>query len=197
MPEITLKRKLYTDLLKWKNEYAPEYALFIKGARRVGKTTIAEEFGRNEYKSFVTINFQSANDTIRELFVNSLLDLDYFYNVIQMQYGKKLYARESLIILDEIQLYPLARQALKTLLGDGRYDFIETGSLISIRENVRDIVIPEGEENKPHDIDRESFFSVDRLIAGLSEHPASLAHSVIPSDCVSRYNWMPRSSNSA
>lgn len=88
MPEITLKRKLYTDLLKWKNDYAPEYALFIKGARRVGKTTIAEEFGRKEYKSFVTINFQSANDTIRELFVNSLLDLDYFYNVIQMQYGK-------------------------------------------------------------------------------------------------------------
>ena len=114
MSEVRLKRKIYDTLLKWKNDYAPEYALFIKGARRVGKTTIAEELGRNEYKSFVRIDFQSANDTIRDLFVNSLLDLDYFYNVIQMQYGTKLYKRESLIILDEIQLYPLARQALKT-----------------------------------------------------------------------------------
>ena len=129
MQEITLKRKIYTELQKWKKEYAPEYALFIKGARRVGKTTIAEELGKNEYKSYITINFQSANDTIRDLFVNSLLDLNYFYSVIQMQYGKKLYNRESLIILDEIQLFPLARQALKTLLADGRYDFIETGSL--------------------------------------------------------------------
>ena len=160
MPEITLKRKLYTDLLKWKNEYAPEYALFIKGARRVGKTTIAEEFGRNEYKSFVTINFQSANDTIRELFVNSLLDLDYFYNVIQMQYGKKLYARESLIILDEIQLYPLARQALKTLLGDGRYDFIETGSLAGIKKKSEkaEILIPSEEYAiEMHPLDFEEF----------------------------------------
>ena len=79
MQEITLKRKIYTELQKWKKEYAPEYALFIKGARRVGKTTIAEELGKNEYKSYITINFQSANDTIRDLFVNSLLDLDYFY----------------------------------------------------------------------------------------------------------------------
>ena len=108
MSELKLKRKLYNELLRWKKDYAPEYALFIKGARRVGKTTIAEELGRSEYKSFVTINFQSANDTIRDLFVNSLLDLDYLYNVIQMQYGTKLYKRESLIILDEIQLYPLA-----------------------------------------------------------------------------------------
>ena len=128
MAEIVLKRKTYEELLKWKKEYAPEYALFLKGARRVGKTTIAEELGKNEYKSFITINFQSTNDTVRDLFVNSLLDLDYFFNVIQLQYGKKLYKRASLIILDEIQLYPLARQALKTLLADGRYDYIETGS---------------------------------------------------------------------
>jgi len=147
MADITLKRKLYDHLLKWKNEYAPEYALFIKGARRVGKTTIAEDFGNKEYKSFITINFQSANDTIRDLFVNSLLDLEYFYNVIQMQYGKRLYERESLIILDEIQLFPLARQALKTLLSDGRYDFIETGSLAGIKKKTEktEILIPSEE----------------------------------------------------
>ena len=146
-PEIILKRKFYTELLKWKNDYAPEYALFIKGARRVGKTTIAEELGKNEYKSFVTINFQSANDTVRDLFVNSLLDLDYFFNVIQLQYGVKLYNRESLVILDEIQLFPLARQALKTLLKDGRYDFIETGSLAGIKKKTQkdEILIPSEE----------------------------------------------------
>lgn len=145
--EITLKRKIYRELLKWKKEYAPEYALFIKGARRVGKTTIAEELGKNEYKSYITINFQSANDTIKDLFVNSLLDLDYLYSVIQMQYGKKLYNRESLIILDEIQLFPLARQALKTLLTDGRYDFIETGSLAGIKKKTEktEILIPSEE----------------------------------------------------
>ncbi len=147
MYEMVLKRKIYTELSKWKEKYAPEYALFIKGARRVGKTTIAEEFGKTEYKSFVTINFQAANDTIRDLFVNSLLDLDYFYNVIQMQYNVKLYEHESLVILDEIQLYPLARQALKTLLKDGRYHFIETGSLAGIKKKTEksEILIPSEE----------------------------------------------------
>lgn len=147
MQDIKLKRKIYNELLKWKKDYAPEYALFIKGARRVGKTTIAEELGRNEYKTFVTVNFQSANETIRDLFVNSLLDLDFFYNVIQMQYGVRLYERESLVILDEIQLFPLARQALKTLLEDGRYDFIETGSLAGIKKKSEkaEILIPSEE----------------------------------------------------
>ena len=144
---MILKRKIYEELLKWKNEYAPEYALFIKGARRVGKTTIAEEFGKREYKSYVTISFQSANDTIRDLFVNSLLDLDYFFNVIQMQYGVRLYKNESLIILDEIQLFPLARQALKTLIKDGRFDYIETGSLAGIKKKTEktEILIPSEE----------------------------------------------------
>ena len=145
--ETKLKRKIYDQLLRWKSEYAPEYVLFIKGARRVGKTTIAEEFGHNAYRSFITVNFQSANDTIKDLFVNSLLDLDYLYNVIQMQYGIRLYERESLIILDEIQLFPPARQALKTLLADGRYDFIETGSLAGIKKKSEkaEILIPSEE----------------------------------------------------
>ncbi len=126
MEKIVLKRKIYDKIREWKEKYAPEYALFLKGARRVGKTTIAEEFGKKEYRSYITVSFQSANDTVKDLFVNSLLDLDYLFNVLQMQYKTKLYPHESLVILDEIQLYPLARQALKTLLinlsfGDGSY----------------------------------------------------------------------------
>lgn len=136
---IVLKRKIYNKLLEWKEKYAPDYVLFLKGARRVGKTTIAEEFGKKEYKSFITINFQRANDTIRDLFVNGLMDLDYFFNVIQMQYKTKLYPRESLIILDEIQLFPPARQALKTLLEDKRYDYIETGSLAGITKKAKNL----------------------------------------------------------
>lgn len=145
--KVILKRKIYDTILKWKNEYAPHYALFIKGARRVGKTTIAEEFGRKEYRSFIKVNFQEANDAVKDLFVNSLMDLDYMFNVLQMQYGKKLYERESLVILDEIQLFPLARQALKTLLEDGRYDYIETGSLAGIIKNSKEkkILIPSEE----------------------------------------------------
>lgn len=160
MKDIMLKRKLYDKLKEWKEKYAPEYALFLKGARRVGKTTIAEELGRKEYKSFVTVNFQSSNDTIRDIFVNSLLDLDYFFNVIQMQYGVKLYERESLIILDEIQLFPPARQALKTLLADGRYDYIETGSLAGIQKKSeqQEILIPSEEyELEMFPLDFEEF----------------------------------------
>ena len=147
MEEIYLKRKIYSEMLKWKTEYAPEYCLFIKGARRVGKTTIAQEFGKAEYRSYVTISFQSANDAVRDLFVNSLLDLDFFFNVIQIQYGVTLHRRESLVILDEIQLFPAARQALKTLLEDGRYDYIETGSLAGIKKKTKkqEILIPSEE----------------------------------------------------
>ena len=90
MEQTILRRKLYTKLVEWKQNYAPGYSLFIKGARRVGKTTIAEEFGNREYRSFITVNFQEANETIRDLFVNSLLDLDYFFNVLQMQYRTQI-----------------------------------------------------------------------------------------------------------
>lgn len=145
--KIILKRKAYLKLLEWKKNHAPDYVLFLKGARRVGKTTIAEEFGKNEYKSYIIINFQNANDTIKDLFVNSLMDLDYFFNILQMQYKTKLYHGESLIILDEIQLFPLARQALKTLLEDKRFDYIETGSLAGITKKSKkaEILIPSEE----------------------------------------------------
>ena len=91
MEELALKRKIYTKMIEWKQKYAPRYALFLKGARRVGKTTIAEKLGREEYKSFIKIGFNDANETIKDLFVNHLLDLDYFFNVVQMQYRTKLY----------------------------------------------------------------------------------------------------------
>jgi predicted AAA+ superfamily ATPase len=111
--EVILKRKIYDKILEWKEKYAPDYVLFLKGARRVGKTTIAEEFGKRQYKSFITVNFQRANDTIKDLFVNGLMDLDYFFNVLQMQYKKALYPRKSLIILDEIQLFPKEPPSIK------------------------------------------------------------------------------------
>mgnify|MGYP003295957473 CR=1 FL=1 len=113
---MEFKRKVYDKMLKWKNEYAPNYALFLKGARRVGKSTLALKLGKEEYKSFIEIRFDKAPNEIKELFVNSLEDLDYLFNKLQIFYKTRLYARESLIILDEIQLFPEARQALKTLL---------------------------------------------------------------------------------
>jgi len=147
MTEIILKRKKYQEMLAWKKDYAPNYALFLKGARRIGKTTLAEEFGKNEYKSFMTINFQKANDIVKDLFVNGLMDLDTFFSTLELIYKKKLYKNESLIILDEIQLFPEARQALKTLLEDKRFDYIETGSLAGIISKSKDkqILIPSEE----------------------------------------------------
>lgn len=145
--EVILKRKTYAKLSEWKTRYAPDYALFLKGARRVGKTTLAEAFGKNEYRSFIKVNFQEASPAIKDLFVNSLMDLDYLFRILQMEYKTPLYERESLIILDEIQLFPLARQALKTLLEDKRYDYLETGSLASItkRSEEEEILIPSEE----------------------------------------------------
>jgi len=145
--EIILKRKAYREMLNWKNNYAPGYALFLKGARRTGKTTLAEEFGKNEYKSYVTINFQEANNDVKDLFVNGLMDLDIFFSTLEMIYKKKLYPRQSLVILDEIQLFPEARQALKTLLEDKRFDYIETGSLAGITSKSKEkrILIPSEE----------------------------------------------------
>lgn len=145
--EIILKRKKYQEMLDWKEKYAPNYALFLKGARRTGKTTLAEEFGKNEYKSFMTINFQKANEDVKNLFINGLMDLDTFFSTLEMIYKKKLYSHESLIILDEIQLFPEARQALKTLLEDKRFDYIETGSLAGIMSKSREkkILIPSEE----------------------------------------------------
>lgn len=132
-------------MLEWKNKWAPDFALFLKGPRRVGKTTLAKTLGENEYKSYITISFDEAPSEILNLFVESLDDLDNFYSKLQVHYKTKLYRDESLIILDEIQLYPLARQALKALLNDKRYHFLETGSLASIKKKSKNILIPSEE----------------------------------------------------
>lgn len=140
------ERKIYKKLLDWKQTSDGKTALLIEGARRIGKSTVVEEFGRNEYKTYILIDFSIAPRAVKELF-EDMSDLDYFFLQLQLQYKKDLYERESLIIFDEIQMCPLARQAIKALVKDHRYDYIETGSLISIKKNVKDILIP-SEERK-------------------------------------------------
>ena len=140
------KRKIYDKLLQWKKEWEGRTAVLIEGARRVGKSTVAEAFGRNEYDSYILIDFSIASQTVKELFYD-LSDLNFFFLQLQLHYRTDLIVRKSLIIFDEVQLFPLARQAIKALVKDGRYDYIETGSLISIRKNVQNILIP-SEERK-------------------------------------------------
>lgn len=155
---MLLKRKIYDKLLNWKKECNGTKAILIEGARRIGKSTICEEFGKREYKSYLIIDFALAGTDVKSYFENYLNDLDTFYMLLSTAYGKKLYERDSLIIFDEVQMYPKAREAIKYLVADGRYDFIETGSLISIRENVRDIVIPSEERHlKMYPLDFEEF----------------------------------------
>lgn len=139
------KRKLYEKLLDWKSNRSGRTAVLIEGARRVGKSTLARQFAQNEYQSYVMIDFSIVKKDILELF-DSIADLDYFFLQLQFRLGVSLKERKSLIIFDEVQMCPKARQAIKHLVADGRYDYIETGSLISIRKNVKDIVIPSEEE---------------------------------------------------
>lgn len=140
------KRKIYDKLLQWKEEANGRYALLIEGARRIGKSTVVEAFAQNEYDSYIMIDFSVASKSVRELF-EDVSDLNYLFLQLQLQYHKDLHDRKSLIIFDEVQLCPFARQAIKSLVKDGRYDYIETGSLISIKQNVKDILIP-SEERK-------------------------------------------------
>ena len=151
------KRKLYEKLLDWKNNRSGRTAVLIEGARRVGKSTLARQFAENEYESYVMIDFSIVKKDILELF-DSIADLDYFFLQLQFRLGVSLKVRKSLIIFDEVQMCPKARQAIKHLVADGRYDFIETGSLISIRKNVKYIVIPSEEEKMIlHPLDYEEF----------------------------------------
>lgn len=144
---MVFKRKIYDKLLLWKEETNGEKSLLIEGARRIGKSTITEEFGRREYKSYILIDFNDVSEAIKSAFNNYLNDLETFFMLLSTEYGVTLYPRESLIIFDEIQQFPKARQSIKKLVQDGRFDYIETGSLISIRENVKNITIP-SEERK-------------------------------------------------
>lgn len=153
-----MKRKLYNELLKWKKESNGKTALLIEGARRVGKSYIATEFAKNNYKTYILIDFSKVPEIIKELFDNYLDNLDYLFTYLSQYYGVKLYERETLFIFDEIQFCPRARGAIKHLVADGRYDYIETGSLISIKKNVKDILIPSEEEKiKMQPMDFEEF----------------------------------------
>lgn len=143
---MELNRTIYLKLLEWKKNSQGKTALLIEGARRIGKSTLAEKFGRENYRSFIIIDFAVAPKVIKENFSDNLTNLDRFFQVISLEYGVRLYPRESLIVFDEVQKFPPAREAVKYLVADGRYDFIETGSLISIRENVESIVVPSEEE---------------------------------------------------
>lgn len=139
------KRKIYNRLLAWKQESKGETALLIEGPRRVGKSTITRFFAENEYRTFIVIDFAKASIEEKNLF-NDLSDLEYFFTRLKLIKGVSLYERDSLIIFDEVQKHPIARQAIKYLVEDGRYDYIETGSLISIHKNVDNIIIPSEEE---------------------------------------------------
>lgn len=139
------KRKIYDEMLVWKSDSAGESALLIEGPRRVGKSTIVRLFARNEYRSHIIIDFAKASREEKRLF-NDISDLDYFFTRLKLLKGVSLYERKSVIVFDEVQQYPIARQAIKYLVEDGRYDYIETGSLISIHKNVDNIVIPSEEE---------------------------------------------------
>lgn len=142
---MAMKRKIYSRLLEWKRERDGSTALLIEGARRVGKSFIVEEFGRNEYDSYILINFGRVGKAVKDLF-DDLSDIPFMLQRLSSMMRVKLYERRSLIIFDEVQRFPRAREAIKFLIEDGRYDYIETGSLISIHENVKDIVIPSEEE---------------------------------------------------
>lgn len=142
-----MKRKIYSRLLEWKEKDSGSCALLLDGARRVGKSYIARQFGEQEYRSYLLIDFAHLQREVREIFENDIDNFDLFFNKLSAYYRKTLYRRESLVIFDEVQRYPEARELIKYLVADGRYDYLETGSLISLKQNVEDIVIPSEEEH--------------------------------------------------
>lgn len=152
-----LQRKIYDKLLTWKEKYSDSYALLIEGARRVGKSTVVEKFAQSEYKEYILIDFANTSSIVLDCF-DDIHDLDLFFLRLQAATGKTLIEKESVIIFDEIQLFPKARQAVKYLVKDGRYHYIETGSLISIKKNVQNILIPsEKFKIKMYPMDFEEF----------------------------------------
>ncbi|MCM1037335.1 MAG: AAA family ATPase [Bacteroides sp.] len=154
---MIFKRKLYKEMLEWKTRSMGRSALLIKGARRVGKSTLVRRFVESEYESHVILDFAKCGKEVRQLF-DDISDLDYLFARLQVIYKVKLIERQSAIVFDEVQKCPYARQAIKYLVEDGRYDYIETGSLLSIRQNVKDIVIPSEEhEMVLNPLDYEEF----------------------------------------
>ena len=153
-----MKRKIYQKLIEWKENSKGKTALLIDGARRVGKSYIVEKFAREKYKSYIIIDFNKVSNDVKELFVHYLNDMDTLFLYLSNYFNIPLYERESLIVFDEVQLYPKARSAIKYLVEDGKYDYIETGSLMSIKKNVKDILIPSEEQHmEMHPMDFEEF----------------------------------------
>lgn len=144
---MKLKRKIYDRLVEWKKKSKGKTALMIDGARRVGKSFIVEQFANSEYKSYIIIDFGNVSKEILDLFINESSNLDLFFAKISAYYSTPLHKRESLIVFDEVQQFPRARQLIKYFVADGRYDFLETGSLIRLKKNVQDIIIPSEEEH--------------------------------------------------
>ena len=144
-----LRRKIYDKILNWKNRSQGRSALLIEGARRVGKSKIVEFFAQREYRSFIVVDFAKPKDGVVDAIVKHPDDLDGLFNLLMLSYGVRLFRRESVIVFDEVQLCPPARQLIKYLVEDGRYDYIETGSLISLRRNVEKISIPSEEDALP------------------------------------------------
>lgn len=142
-----LKRKIYDKLLQWKETSRGQSALLIDGARRVGKSYIAQAFAEREYRSYILIDFGNADQELLDVFLHDKRDLDLFFAKLAAYFGVVLYPRESLVIFDEVQQFPQARQMIKYLVADGRYDYLETGSLIRLKKNVQDIVIPSEEDH--------------------------------------------------
>lgn len=155
---MVFKRQIYNKLLSWKVESKGEKAILIEGARRIGKSTIVKEFAENEYRSYLMIDFNKASETVKDAFYNYISDLDTLFLILSTEFNVTLYRRESVIIFDEVQKFPVARQAIKYLVADGRYDYIETGSLISIKENIDGITIPSEERTiRMYPMDFEEF----------------------------------------
>lgn len=183
------KRKLYDDLLQWKEQWQGKYAVLIEGARRVGKSTLVENFAQREYKTYILIDFSKANREVNALF-EDMMDLDYFFVRLQSIFHVNLHRRESVIIFDEVQFQPLARQAIKHLVKDGRYDYIETGSLISIRRNVKDILIPSEEiRMKLYPMDLEEFYWATNKEATPAQQREAFSMNRAMGDAVHRI-WM-------
>ena len=180
MATNTFRRKIYDRLLKWKKERSGESAILVQGARRVGKSTIVEQFAKQEYQSYILIDFSKCIKEVFHLF-DDISDLNHLFMRLQLAYGVSLHERNSVIVFDEVQKQPLARQAIKHLVADGRYDYIETGSLISIRKNVKDIIIPSEETRiNMYPMDYEEFrWALDDtdtipLLRSISEKPVPL-----------------------
>lgn len=153
-----MKRKVYERLVEWKENSNGKTSVLIDGARRVGKSFIVEEFAKENYRSYIIIDFNKVSNDVKDLFEHYLNDMDNLFLYLSNYFNVTLYERESLIVFDEVQLYPKARSAIKYLVEDGRYDYIETGSLMSIKKNVKDILIPSEEQHiKMHPMDFEEF----------------------------------------